>query len=156
MCVLVVGSGGMVVPGMMGAALRSSAITQEERVKDISKEGPQGGSKYIREEILPFRYLNRASATEKELLWVYTRELHHRWYTHLWNCCCGEQVGQQLALAGSPLQPSGWMTAGLVRKRCWGSEHHRYYFSSYYLYRPSLFPLFAFPHFWVFFLLLTG
>lgn len=76
--VLVVGSGGMAMPDMMGAALRSSVITQDERVKDISKEGPQGGSKYITEEILPSRYLNRASTMEKELLWFYMYEVQHR------------------------------------------------------------------------------
>lgn len=51
----------------------------------------------------------------------------------------GEQICQQLALSGSPHQPRSWMTAGLVRKGCWGSEHHRYYFPSYYLYRQKTF-----------------
>lgn len=58
---VVVGHRALTVPGEMRAALstrvperhQASVSSQEERVKEISKEGPQGGSKYIKEEILP-------------------------------------------------------------------------------------------------------
>lgn len=50
------------MPGMMGAALSTRvperhqtfvSSQKNERVKEISKERPQGGSKHIKEEILP-------------------------------------------------------------------------------------------------------
>lgn len=56
-----VGYRGAAVPAMMGAARstgvpqkhQTSVSSQEDRVKEISNEGPQGGSKYIKDEILP-------------------------------------------------------------------------------------------------------